>query len=92
MKSIRKFLEPDWRKIVVFVFFGIISFTLGFSKYPIYDSPKIAYSYNYLPFLWPLVKYGYTGEPTALLIFLNSIYWYFLSCLIVWIWERRKKK
>jgi len=94
--NIKKFLKPDWRKIFVFIILFGISFLY---TYPIgigisNQNNKIT-EYGFpLKFLTcvndmktrPLCLCGF-----PLLIF-DLIFWYLPSCLIVWIYDKIKKR
>jgi hypothetical protein len=86
--SIKQFLKPDVRKIIVFLILLIISFfiksgiALGELYWRVIGFP--------LPILvqtdglfWSL---SYQG------IIIDLIFWYIITCLIIWIYEKFKKK
>ena len=90
--TLKQFLKPDWRKIVIFVVVSIV-----FSLYK-----NIITVYNYergfpLPFqfcvydMFPSLAPPWCGVVGHYLI-VDIIIWYILSCLIVWIYDKRKKK
>jgi hypothetical protein len=96
----KRFLKPDWRKIILTVILISLSFLYIYEPV-IMDAYE---AYRGLPmFYW---KY-FTGtglivpgmnlpEPVTEFLYLNLIidliFWYFLSCLIIWIYNKVKKK
>lgn len=94
MTNLKKFLKPDWKKILIFVFllviaviiipimnarFGLYTISIGF--------PLPFYSCTFLVELGSLCSFaGYTYTIIDILI------WYVLSCLIVWIYDMLRKK
>jgi len=100
----KKFLKPDWRKIIL----SIIIFLLGFLPriyFPLHQLSWVLLGITWWPVyvaqLSGLLKGLYLKppifDPIALLIFIvailiTPIFWYFLSCLIVWIHDKVKKK
>ncbi len=140
--TLKQFLKPDWRKIVIFVVFFIYgTFTIFMSESLIYclqfyseifnDSPKfltplfiifredavlsiftsfvdcefilnvfdstmlmLFYSeYVFIPLCFPYIIsiFLYSLMIPSPYVFC-IIYWYLLSCLIVWIYDKVKKK
>ena len=103
--TLKQFLKPDWRKIVVFLilFFGFTSF-LNYASdlyYDIYVSPYVGVAlYNYVPLLgYPSFYFerchfesGCVYQFDFLNLLLNITLWYLLSCLIVWIYDKYFKK
>jgi hypothetical protein len=95
-KTLKQFLKPDWRKILMFIIllvfsviiipiinarFGLYTFSIGF--------PLYFYSCTFLVELGPSCTFaGYTY------IIIDVLIWYFLSCFITWIYDkfRGKKK
>jgi len=85
------FLKPDWKKLVIFFIIIFIDFSL-------ITKPVSIEAYVFNPFLSflrvPVVgsffwlKWFYK----SLLYTLDRVYWYLLSCLIVWVYDKRKKK
>jgi len=98
--SWKEFLKPDWRKIVITLAL------IGLSFLYIYE-PLIADAYEAyrgLPlFYWkyfvgagPLIEGMEVPEPVTEFLYFNLIidliFWYLLSCLIIWIYDKVKKK
>lgn len=88
--NIKKFLKPDWRKIAVFVILYIWATVeiLSFGAVATLTLPL----WFFYGFIVPL-----SGPPTNLfmgIIFLLPvfIYLYLLSCFILWIYDKTKKK
>jgi len=85
--SFKQFLKPDWRKILLTFVFILIAITIASHLAPFGGSGKIL---AYI-FLFPIdVLLRTPLEPVAPVI---EILWcYLLSCLIVWIYDKVKKK
>lgn len=100
--TLKQFLKPDWIKIVIFVILFIISIltpnrciisNLFFSyeaKCTIYvfGAPFSFFYIQPVVELAPEIHFDFIG------LFGNIIFWYLLSCLIVWIYGKfrgRKK-
>jgi hypothetical protein len=133
--SLKEFLKPDWRKIVIFLILFILSTTshIGYNYVESSPLPSILtvvggkestcppdcinfYKINRI--IWPfypfysMQKFSSSPESTVfveyellmnpnsygpdlngyILLILNSIYWYLISCLIVWVYDKVKKK
>jgi len=95
--KIKQFLKLDWRKIVLFIIFLILTFILVFGTFGIPPSKRevedwiIVFLFYFLAFPIELTAYldpilGFSG------FIINIVYLYFLSCLIVWIYDKVKKK
>jgi hypothetical protein len=92
--TLKQFLKPDWRKIVIFVVlfvlaviiipiinarFGLYTVSIGF--------PLPFYSCTFLVELGSLCSFtGYTY------IIIDILIWYLLSCLTVWIYDTLRKR
>jgi heme/copper-type cytochrome/quinol oxidase subunit 4 len=100
--TLKQFLKPDWRKIVVFVLISFSSITLtiflnlkrsSINGPPLITGTKIGYPI----FLDVTYKTEMENEITTYewnfinLIF-NIIIWYLLSCFIIWVYDKLKKK
>lgn len=92
--TLKQFLKPDWRKIVLFVIvLFLLTFFLGikFSAIPEIES---IIEIGYPPFL--TIIEGFLGNKTYKWNFTNLIFniviWYLLSCVIIWIYDKIKKK
>jgi len=94
--NFKKFLKPDWRKIVVFLILSIISSFYTTPYFKVFGSYGLPLTYfTYVPEssfcdLEPCPKQGFNVFYQNLLI--DIIFWYILSCLIVWIYDKVKKK
>jgi len=90
------FLKPEWRNIVIFVFLIIVT-----SSIPnlFVEGADIGINYGF-----PFNFYGYGGGPELLpgqsiptylryeALIEDVVIWYLLSCLIVWVYDKVKKK
>jgi hypothetical protein len=104
--NIRKFLKPDWRKIVVTLIFLILHFLFSsFSEYSFCASNFAGFTCGYFALLgilslpidfliWFTMDWwaGYWGYYYPIFLILTVFYYYLLSCLIVWIYDKVKKK
>ena len=95
--NIKQFLKPDRRKIVIFIILFMISTLIRanlFSNYELkHPYPAFAFGIPFVSFyiipiveLTPEIHFNFIG------LFENIIFWYFLSCLLVWIYDKFKKK
>jgi Sec-independent protein secretion pathway component TatC len=88
--NLKQFLKPDWRKIAVFVILSIILFITPWPEPGCCDFPY------YQGFLLPVYfQGGFAGFPKTFIptnFVIDVIIWYLLSCLIVWIYDKVKKK
>jgi len=91
--SWKEFLKPDWRKIVITIGFFIVSSFTG------YLYVKLSYSswlmnlgkVLYFPSFFILEILNLRNTPNGVLYFFNFIFWYLLSCFIVWIYNKVRK-
>lgn len=85
----KEFLKPDWRKIIAFIILGIflllISNQLGYCELGIPLSFTSCTYYEY-----PVG--GIRDQFYVFPFILNLIFWYLLSYLIVWIYDKVKKE
>jgi len=105
--SVKEFLRPDWRKIMTLIIIAIFSFLSVGKERSCYvvDYFDKGYSeticqYSLYPFLWIFSSVEVNIELKILTYFqflINTyfiplIYWYLLSCLIIWAYDKVKKK
>jgi hypothetical protein len=88
----KQFLKPDLRKIVLFIILMTIGMYLTFTAYvrPPIDNPM-----NVLQPLFDLPSFIVVMMEIDIIplnYLLSFIYWYLLSCLIVWVYDKYKKK
>ena len=97
--TLKQLLKPDWRKIVIVLIIAIFNFSLIFywnwfgSKFPVII--EFLYSYLNNPFFIMTSIWGntiFTGYGMITYFILDLIYWYLLSCLVVWIYDRFRVK
>lgn len=82
--NIKKFLKPNWRKIVITVILMIIPFIyLGVSSFIIHSCPVGMTDCS--PYIFDL-------EFFSVMIFISIIITYLISCLIIWVYDKVKKK
>lgn len=92
--NIKQFLNPDWRKIVVFAITLVFMFLYVYNCYPPYSSgiceargfSLIYYNYHTVSKMPP------EGETSIfyLELIIDLITWYLLSCIIVFIYDKFK--
>jgi hypothetical protein len=104
--SWKQFLKPDWRKIIITII--ILFLTIFYNtRTEILPQPKTRY-YQGFPFEWWIYEAGgtvigylifnipvellYSGRIILTGFIADIIFWYLLSCLIVWIYDKVKKK
>jgi phosphatidylserine synthase len=90
----KKFLKPDWRKIVIFVILFVIGFitfliSSSFGVRVIPDSATEVLIAIFLPTIFITQFLG--SSNIGFILILTMVYWYILSCLIVWIYDRFRK-
>lgn len=95
----KHFLKPDKRKVVVFVILYVLTSSIPNEKFGIPQvTPILTYfgfpftqsggRYKDLPFMSE-----YSTEYINPLAYIgNTIVWYLISCLIIWIYGKLKKK
>jgi hypothetical protein len=97
--SLKEFLKPDWRKIVL----TIVLFLIG-----IFSAIFTNSFYSIIPtvFLWPIAflcshppapegefpTYGPCILGGLIGLIIDIFYLYLISCLIIWVYNRVKKK
>lgn len=104
--NLKEFLKPDWRKIVItLVFFFCYSYLFFSSLYftpPLetYREPSELENILFKLLGFPtfvasiFVKGGFGIDQTYMILsfFVTIFYWYLLSCLVVWVCNKVKKK
>jgi len=98
--KIKQFLKPDWRKIVLTIVFILLSYFYVSGSIAETDSVS-AWDFRGLPFIYLIceleykVNTGYnlkTCQIKYLDLFINFLFWYFFSCLIIWIYDKLRKR
>ena len=101
--NVKKFLKPNWKKIVLSIIIPIQATLIGglIANFPSYSEVGYNIGSNYfLIFMLPVLLsrvFSIPWEPiiswqVLIIIFSLLLYWYILSCLIVWIYDKVKKK
>lgn len=94
----KQFLKPDWKKIVVFIlFFSLISYISPFLHdyiFPcVYVGPDSCMGEFYgLPLIFGVRLLAVFRLDNIIFLITDLIFWYLLSCLIVWIYDKFIKK
>jgi len=98
--SWKEFLKPDWRKIVLTCIFISLSFFYVYSPliadaYEEYRGLPLFY-WKYFVGTGPIITGMKLPEPSTEFLYLNLIidiiFWYLISCIIVWIYDKFKKR
>jgi hypothetical protein len=97
MELIKNFLKPDRKRIVCLIFISAISSLPNYFWWSILGI-KLADAPTLFGFFFYYYGYGGYCIPPCRIIFdlknlsVDLILWYFLSCLIVYIWEKMTLK
>ena len=93
--TFKQFLKPDWRKIVIFgvlfLLFSLMSYVISGSftdVLPFIGFPSIFYRFGGMT----MVGYYRSSEFYLFNLLFDIIFWYLLPCLIIWIYDKVKKK
>ncbi|MBU3924588.1 hypothetical protein KJ854_01485 [Patescibacteria group bacterium] len=99
LESIKQFLMPDWRKILL-----AIILLLGSLYIPVYE-PRVDFNLPsgvnfdsqafYSSAGFPLKYFfivNYTTEINYSNLFIDIIFWYFISCFLISAWDKIRKK
>ena len=95
--TIKQFLKPDWRKLIILTFLipsGSMflyppSTFLEILVHAIFMGPSVLIDIN--PVLQDSLTYTDLLIKLIIAIF-TFFYWYLLSCFIVWVYDKVKKK
>lgn len=92
----KEFLKPDWKKLLLLFVFIFIKFFIS-NNFGILLEYIISpfFSFLYTRVLEPLVVFKWFYLNLFLYAFLytlDGVYWYILSCLIVWVYNKFRKK
>lgn len=95
--KIKQFLKPDWRKIVLFILLFIISTLVRANLFPNrkleYPYPPFVFGMPFVSFyVYPIVELTPEIRLNFLGLFGDIIFWYFISYLLVWAYDKFKKK
>lgn len=87
----KEFLRLDWRKIVIFVIFVILSVIVPFRSIlgSWVDTGPI---FNYESIVCGEEPFSCSPQIFLPYMIFNLVFYYLLSCLIVWIYDKVKKK
>jgi hypothetical protein len=95
----KEFLKPDWRKLFIVIILGLLSYFYGVDYCYMPPCPEgmgcaQACSIRANPFLWGpgFIFFGHDAAKQISSVILGIVYWYLISCLIVWIYYKLKKK
>ena len=79
----KEFLKPDWRKVIIFIIGEIFILSIYYS-YANYVMIAISTPIQETFITWIV--------PFLIFVLPVSLIWYLLSCLIIWIYDKRKRK
>ena len=98
----KEFLKPDLRKILVFVILSLILYFIpidaSYESWDVQGLPIPAYICYKGEELTPFVSFWLINMPMPpcgfiyQFLIIDLIFWYLLSCLIVWVYNKVKKK
>jgi hypothetical protein len=106
-ESIKQFLRLDWKKVLLVILFLILSVSISggdIKQNESFDSTagihfdRVSDEFfrgHGFPVKWLTVKYvwGYVDVATVNLnLVTNIIFWYFVSCLLIFAWDKIRKK
>jgi len=100
--NIKQFLKPDWRKIIIFFTIVLLTLRAIWLRRPINDDYivliiSVPYSIAFVIMAgWIMRGPELTGISLAVAniasFILGSLIWYFIICLMVWIYDKFKNK
>jgi hypothetical protein len=105
--NVKQFLKPDWRKILIFVIMIVIYLFEFLVANASFCGPQVIITSrqncsHYYTKYWVSPCSLFCGEPDFLTSLINTIYYplwligiiilYLLSCLIVWIYDKSRKR
>ncbi len=88
--TLKQFLKPDWKKIVIFLLLFVF---IGLNKRNgacLYNEKNVLVycdSMVGLPLEFNLIT-DYSAPIDFLHLFINIIFWYLISCLITWLYDK----
>jgi len=92
--NLKQFLKPDWRKIVIFMIFFALSYI--YTVTTLIPALGLTFLFHGFPlgYFRITVRYNVIQASKILWVGLlaDIIFWYLLSCLIIWIYDKLKKK
>lgn len=94
-ETIKQFLRPNWRKIIVGIILTLISiFFVQRNISPLFITDVFIMEYGF-PLAWLIKSGGFVGYSfhiNYLKLTVDLIFWYFPSCLVVFLWDKVKDK
>jgi len=92
--NLKKFLKPDWRKIVIVMIFFALSYI--YTVTTLIPALGLTFLFHGFPLGYFRITARYNVIQASKILWVgllaDIIFWYFLSCLIVWIYDKLKKK
>jgi hypothetical protein len=102
--SLKQFLKPDWKKIAIFIIIILPSIVVEACVNNLLSCQLISAPFGYILVLFTLFVFpifllfkviGIPYQvflPWVLVLVINLLYEYLLSCLIVWIYDKFRNK
>jgi len=89
--NLKQFLKPDFRKIVIFIIFVILSVIIPFRYIlgPWVDTGPI---FNYESIVCGEEPFSCSPQIFLPYMIFNLAFFYLLSCFIVWIYDKFRKR
>jgi len=92
----KEFLKPDWRKILIFVvLMGVLNYLIISTTVILDARILVGIPFGFWPIgsfmMWPDATTPPTVEFSWINFIIDVIFWYLLSCLIIWTYYKVKK-
>ncbi len=86
-------MKPLWKKIVLFIIISVLGCFIFFMGGPNDLFYVLFIIFDLFIFIFAIILHPFFGYSSVTIgLVLNIIYWYFLSCFIVWVYDKMKKK
>ncbi|OIO45418.1 MAG: hypothetical protein AUJ24_00690 [Parcubacteria group bacterium CG1_02_36_42] len=87
--NLKQFLKPDWRKIAIFIILSILFLSFRHSI----SFGELIFSVRGLPLPIETSDFSWRyGHPRLILcLIIDLLFWYFISCLILYVYNKLKK-
>jgi len=92
----KQFLKPNWRKILIFVILIFLSSFFIWNFLPV-EWMGIGFPIPFYEMQWGAPAFGISQQPVetsinSIGLIADIIFWYLMSCLIVWFYDKFRKK
>jgi len=85
---IKQFLKPNWRKILLFII--LLIFFIGLKRN--IRLGDVFFTARGYPLPFQSSNGAIDNLISYIFLFINLIFWYLISCFIIWIYNKLKKK